>query len=331
MNMRGEATVAIVVLNWNGWTDTVECLESLTVLNHRSFCVIVVDNASTDDSVARISGWADQSGRTGRFTVLDEGAMATFSHRLGHLDVVLVRAAVNGGYARGNNLGLRLGMQCGAKYLWILNNDTAVHPDALVALEKVATEDASIGIVGSVLVYYDDRTRIQAYGGATFNKYTARGDQIAQGQPFDSATLASFSGEQPAYISGASLFVPARFVEEVGLMEEHYFLYYEEIDWAVRASGRWRQAIASESVVYHKEGGTIGTSTRSSRSRLSQYYLNRNLVVFYRKFFPWLAFVAVMRVTRELLRCCYRREFALARVTLRALSDGLRGVTGVSA
>ncbi|MFZ5505317.1 MAG: glycosyltransferase family 2 protein [Pseudomonadota bacterium] len=331
MSIRGEATVAIVVLNWNGWKDTVECLESLTGLNHRSFCVIVVDNASTDGSEARISAWAEQPDRPGSFMVLDEGAIATFSHRLGHLDVVLVKAAVNGGYARGNNLGLRLGIQCGAKYLWVLNNDTAVHPDALVALEKVAAKDASIGIVGSVLVYYDDRTRIQAYGGATFNKYTARGDQIAQGQPFDSATLASFSGEQPAYISGASLFVPARFVKEVGLMEEHYFLYYEEIDWAVRAAGTWRQAIAPESVVYHKEGGTIGTSTRSSRSRLSQYYLNRNLVVFYRKFFPWLAFVAVIRVTRELLRCCYRREFALARVTMRALSDGLRGVTGVSA
>lgn len=333
--MQRDATVAIVVLNWNGWKDTVECLDSLTRLQHSAYCVIVVDNASTDESIPRICAWAEGA-RSSKdasftFTTLDECDISGFTRRLQANDMLLLKASVNGGYARGNNLGIRLGMQCGATYLWVLNNDTVVEEGALSALEKVAALDASVGIVGSVLVYYDDRTRIQAYGGATFNKYIARGNQIAQGWTFDPQTISSLAAVNPAYISGASLLITTRFVADVGLMEEKYFLYYEEIDWAARASGKWRQAIAPESVVYHKEGGSIGTATRTIRSALSQYYLNRNLLIFYWGFFPLLSPVAILRVLRELVRCCYRFEFKLARVTARALFDGLRGKTGARA
>lgn len=330
--MRRDATIAIVVLNWNGWKDTVECLDSLTQLQHSAYCIIVVDNASTDESIPRICSWAEDAcsnkDASSTFTMLEECDITGFMRRLRADDIVLVKATVNGGYARGNNLGIRLGMQCGVTYLWVLNNDTVVDEKALSALEQIAISDASVGIVGSVLVYYDDRTRIQAYGGATFNKYIARGNQIAQGLAFDPQTISSLATITPAYISGASLLITNQFVADVGLMEEKYFLYYEEIDWASRASGKWRQAIAPESVVYHKEGGSIGTATRTTRSSLSQYYLNRNLLIFYRGFFPFLSPVAILRVLRELVRCCYTFEFKLARVTAQALFDGLRGKTG---
>lgn len=332
MQIESEARAAVIVLNWNGWKDTIECLASLAHLHHSSYCVIVVDNASNDDSFHQISAWVEDNvgigGHYNRFVKLKEDELAAFRSPLQPMEILLVKASVNGGYARGNNLGIHLAMQCGATHFWILNNDTVVHQDALCALERVVTNDPTVGIVGSVLLYYDDRTRIQAYGGATFDRYKARGSQIANGLTFDAQTIMSLSSAAPAYISGASTLVTDRFVKDVGVMEEGYFLYYEEIDWAIRSSKRWRLAISPESLVYHKEGASIGTSTRSARSFLSQYYLNRNLLIFYRRFLPWMSAFAVMRVLREVARCVFRGDLGRARVTTRALADGLRGVTG---
>lgn len=330
--MAGEVGVAVIVLNWNGADDTIECLESLARLNHSSYCVIVVDNASSDESVQRIQSWAG-AGKDGapafkRFIMTDEGDTFIVEDTLQPKDLVLLRATSNGGYAKGNNLGIRFAMRYGVGGVWILNNDTEVHPDALAAMEKILSSNSKVGIVGSVLLYYDDRLRIQAYGGASFDRYRARGSQIGNGLTFDGQTLASLAGVVPDYISGASALVSDRFIREVGVMEESYFLYYEEIDWAIRASRNWTLAVAPTSIVYHKEGGSIGTSTRSERSHLSQYFLNRNLVAFYRKFFPFLTFFSVVRILREIARCLVRKDFDRARVTVTALADGLRGITG---
>src|SRR3569623_1356625 len=275
--------VTVIVLNWNGWRETLPCLDSMAVQKYQNMSIIVVDNASKDDSKNRIVAWPGNAG---------------------------------------NNLGIRLALEHRSNYVWILNNDTEVHSLALDALVQSAEQDPAIGMCGSVLVYHDARDQIQAIGGVNFNYWRAMGEQIGHGLDPQNINSDMPLNEPLSYIAGASLLARAEMILEVGTFEERYFLYFEEIDWAERAKG-WKIAVSLDSVVYHKEGASIGTASRSRRSVLSQYYLNRNVLLFYARFHKLLLPVAIARVVRELLRQMRMKDWPLLGATWRALIDGI--------
>ena len=323
------AQTAIVLLNWNGWKDTIECLQSLTLLVHPSYAVVVVDNASTDGSIAHITKWLADQEMPGVATPLVVGPLLMqdqidgFDAPLAHRSVTLIQANQNGGFAAGNNLGLRIALNAQCDYMWLLNNDTTVDPHALTALEKRMGEDSKIGMVGSVLCYYDQPDIIQAVGGVQFNYWRARGKQVGQGLSLRTADLQSLANLPLSYIAGASMLVSKSFLENVGLMYEGYFLYFEEIDWAARAQPNWRLATARESLVFHKEGGSIGTSSRATRSALAQYYLTRNGLSFFRRHKPLLLPVAIMNSLLEGIKLILSGHILLAKCTFRAISFAL--------
>ncbi|CAM8669731.1 COG1216 Predicted glycosyltransferases [Comamonadaceae bacterium] len=320
---------AIVLLNWNGWKDTIECLQSLALLAHPSYAVIVVDNASTDGSMAHITKWLADQEIPGTATPLVEGPLITqdqidgFDGSLAHRTVTLIQANQNGGFAAGNNLGLRLALNAKSDYMWLLNNDTTVDPHALTALEKRMGEDSKIGMVGSVLCYYDQPDIIQAVGGGSFDFLRARGTQIGTGLHVSTCDLVALSNQPITYVAGASMLVSKEFIFDAGLMFEGYFLYFEELDWAFSGSVRWLCATAPESIVLHKEGGSIGTSSRTMRSQLSQYYLHRNLVYFYRRKRKWLTYIALAVCLKEVVKLVLKRHFSMAKITTSALIDGV--------
>jgi GT2 family glycosyltransferase len=323
------AQTAIVLLNWNGWKDTIECLQSLALLAHPSYAVIVVDNASTDGSMDHITKWLADQVEPGAATPLVVGPLITqdqiagFDGALAHRTVTLIQANQNGGFAAGNNLGLRLALNAKCDCMWLLNNDTTVDPHALTALEERMGEDSKIGMVGSVLCYHDQPDIIQAVGGVQFNYWRARGRQIGQGLSLRTADLQSLATQPLSYIAGASMLVSKPFLENVGLMYEGYFLYFEEIDWAARAKPTWSLATASKSLVFHKEGGSIGTSSRTTRSTLAQYYLTRNGLVFFRRHKPLLLPVAILNSLLEGLKLVISGNTVLAKCTFRAISNAL--------
>jgi GT2 family glycosyltransferase len=187
-----------------------------------------------------------------------------------------------------------------------LNNDTVVQADALSYLLHKMRVHPEIGICGSKVVYYFEPERVQCPGGYGFNPWTARVKQI-------SASNDAEVERRLKYVSGASTFVRRGFLEQVGLMNEQYFLYFEEIDWATRAQGRFRLGYCAKSLVYHKEGRSIGSHRLSgSRSRASERWLSRNRVVFIRTHYParlvvclvWIGLAALCRMLRG------RREVA---------------------
>ncbi|MDF1690464.1 MAG: glycosyltransferase family 2 protein [Cycloclasticus sp.] len=316
--------VGIVILNWNGWKDTIECLESLSGLEHQNFSVIVVDNDSSDSSKEKILSWALEPTCSLNFCgEKNEADCASLNGTIKSADLIYVQSSRNGGFAAGNNLGIKLALGVGCEYIWLLNNDTVVAPKSLMALEEKFRSVPDIGMCGSILCYYDDRNQVQAVGGVKFNYLTAKGKQMGQGLHIKDKQLAEIADLSPTYIAGASLFMSVDFLHDVGFMEESYFLYYEEIDWAARAFPKWKVATAKSSIVYHKEGGSIGTDSRSKRSSLSQYYLNRNLIRFYILRKPWLLPVAGFRVLREIFKLFLKKEFSLMNVTVHALVDGL--------
>lgn len=292
------ARTAIILLNWNGWGDTLACLESLRRSDRQNFVAVVCDNGSSDASWQQICQWGEQQlGQ--RFSVWAPG-QAWQQHQ----QVVLIQTGANLGFAGGCNIGIRFVLQqTTCEYLWLLNNDTLVQPDSLSHLVRRMDEDPGLGLLGSTLVYDAPSNPVQCFGGYGFNFWTGR----VRPFPFvkNAANPPSVAAVEKRirYVSGASTFTSRTFVQSVGLLNEQYFLYFEEIDWAVRGS-RFRLSYCPESVVIHKEGRAIGSSSSSSlRSEQSEMWLTRNRVLFTRTYFrarvpvvaAWVVAVAVVR------------------------------------
>jgi GT2 family glycosyltransferase len=143
------------------------------------------------------------------------------------------------------------------------------------------------GLCGSTVLFYDQPGRVQAFGGARY--FPRLGLAMHVGRIFGRRrhVPAADIERQLDYVSGASMLVTREFVKAVGLMSEDYFLYYEELDWAMRGRPDFGLAYAPDSIVYHRSGAAIGSNRHASkRSRLSEFYLQRNRLRFTRKFFP---------------------------------------------
>lgn len=297
--------VSIILVNWNGWKDTIECLESVLRLNYPEFRVIVCDNASADDSLQKIACWAKgelpAKCRNPRLKHLTNspvtkpvpyirvapGEAVNLSGRSEQL--ILLQTGANLGFAGGNNAGLRLAMtDAEMEFAWLLNNDTVVEADALAHLVRRMEDKPEAGICGSTLLYYDAPDTVQVLGGSTYNRWLARIGLTGRGINAKDLPPAGDVESRIRYVSGASMLLRRKMLENVGLLDEQYFLYFEEIDLATRARAKYTLAYARESRVYHKEGAAIGTSTLRGRrpSALAQRYSSRNRIVFTRTYYP---------------------------------------------
>jgi len=288
--------VYVITLNWNRPELTCACVDSMLGLDYPAFEIVVCDNASTADSVVAIRKWAALRGSGEQGEFMREYANTSSAAGGGDAParITLIHTGSNLGYAGGMNVGLRYALGRGdADFCWILNNDTVLAPDALSALVARACCGNDIGICGSTLVNLDDRERVQAYGGARYSPWSARSRAIGAFSHVDSVPADSSAVEaQMAYVIGASMLVSRRFLREVGLMDESYFLYSEEHDWAYRGMRLgFRLGYAPGSVVYHAEGATIGTSA-SGGSELSLFYLYRSKAMFVARHHPLLLPIA---------------------------------------
>ncbi|MBT9169711.1 MAG: N-acetylglucosaminyl-diphospho-decaprenol L-rhamnosyltransferase [Actinobacteria bacterium] len=275
-SIRQQPLVYIILLNWRGWRDTVRCIESLRSLRYPGvFEIVVLDNASTDDSVDRI--------------------------REQYPDVTLIETGGNLGFAKGNNVGIRYAIQQKADYIWLLNNDTIVEPQALEALVEVAERDSGIGMVGSVLHYMHAPERIQAWGGGQVS--LTWGTVLNHTQPVESRKL--------SYLAGASMLIKRAVIEHIGCLDEGFFMYWEDIDYCFRLrKAGWGLAVAAESRVFHKESSSVGGRS-PTRDRLA----GESAVRFFGRHAPVpilpLLLGTVIRVGKRLLEGKVRHAWAV--------------------
>ena len=230
--------VLVVILVYNGAQYLRDCLSSLTQINYPrdNFEILVIDNASTDDSAAYLkSDWAE---------------------------IKLVINEENIGFAAGNNIGLRYGIDRGFDYVYLLNQDTAVEPDFLQAAVKLAESDSKIGAVQSKLLLYDDKSKINSIG----NEIHYLGFAFAGGYQLPDSGIKE---AEITYPSGASVLFKVSALKQVGLFNEEFFMYHEDADlgWRLWLSG-FKVMLAPDSVVYHKY--------EFSRSIKKYYYMERN-------------------------------------------------------
>jgi GT2 family glycosyltransferase len=215
--------VGVVVLNWNGWPDTFSCITSLKQIAYDNVFIVVVDNASTDDSVAAI--------------------------RAEFPEVVLLECESNDGFASGNNVGIRYAVQRGADFVWLLNNDATACTRSLSEMVAVAMQDTSIGAVGSVVFDHDQRDRVQVWGGGRINHWTGSTGPWIKPVPASCLT----------YLSGVSMLVRSSVWSSVGLLDEQYFMYWEDADFGIRLRRLgWTLAVAPDSHVWHKGSASTG-------------------------------------------------------------------------
>jgi GT2 family glycosyltransferase len=319
--------IAIIIVNWRGWRDTVECLHSLLALRNAKYRVIVCDNDSGDASVDMIEKWA-----RGEFTPELTGPawaeIREFSRllhpvsyqRVRHGEniaqlangsdplVTIIEAGANLGFAGGTNACVRHAMTDPRfTHFWFLNNDTVVHADAAAMLLSRCEGCHQIGLCGSRIMQFDDPGKIQACGGSRYEWGRAWGHAIVD-SPFDRDYVES----QLSYVSGASTFATRSFVEQVGLLSEDYFLYFEEMDWVVRAADRFRLAYGPQSIVYHKEGKSVGSSSFGRPSNLSLRYMTANRLVFTRKYASEQIWNLRLELGREALRYIKRGDWYAA-------------------
>ena len=278
--------VTIILVNWNGWRDTIECLDSLLLLEYPDFRIVVCDNGSGDESLKEIKNWADCNNV--KYAEYQRAVAETDGSLVFDPLLTLIRNEENLGFAGGNNVGLRYATARGdADYCWLLNNDTVVEPDALTHMVTRLQQHPEFGICGSTILLYHDRQRIQALGGGHYFRWIGLPWHYGRFTGWGKTINLQRAETWMNYVEGASMLVSRQFLDKVGLLCEDYFIYFEEADWAIRAEGRFKLAYAPLSIVYHKVGGTVGTSSNPAKmSYICDYFNIRNRLLFTRRFYP---------------------------------------------
>ena len=260
-------SVVAVIVNWNGWARTANCLTALRTVAYPSLSIVVVDNGSTDDSCARI--------------------------RRNFPEGQLLEAGSNRGFAVGANVGIRHAIDKGARYIWLLNNDAIPLPDALRELVATAEANPRLGEIGSVVVDPGLSGDLQAWGGGQVNRWLG----------FCREAKTAMVAERLSFLTAASVLVPATAFADVGLFDERYFLYWEDVDFSFRLQSRgWDLAVAPNAIVRHENGA----STAADRAARDRYFTASGI-----RFLcahspaPWLSVPAFVgaRVLKRILKC----------------------------
>lgn len=325
---------AVILLNYKGTTDTLACLEALQHLDAAPHRVIVVDNGSGLEEVARLGdGWRALNIRS----AIPAPALIRKDDPLPDARHTLLALEENGGFSMGNNAGLRLALQDdGCRAFWILNNDTEPASDALSALCARLNQRQDAGFCGSTLCYAHEPDMAQCAGGCTLSSLTGATTFLHGGEP-----LSTVMSREPdpvendmAYVCGASLLARRETVEKIGLLAEEYFLYYEDAEWGLRARQAGHGlAWAPSSRVLHKEGGSSGAAgarggRMPKRSRLVEYLSLRNRVWLMRNYYPAALPLTLLSYLGVIMNRIKRKQIDRIGLVLRAAWDGLTGNMG---
>jgi len=277
--MKIKPFVSIITINYKQAEVTNQLLNSLQKLSWDNFEVIIVDNDSGEDDIKKLDLSWDK--------------------------VLFIKSSSNLGFAGGNNLGIR---QAKGEYILLLNNDTEVPPEFINPMVGLLSSDKHIGAVSPKIKYFYDSDRIQYAGFTHMNPFTLRMNAIGSKQ-IDNGNYDKVM--ETHYAHGCAMMVPRKVIDEVGMMPEEYFLYYEEHDWSTKIKkAGYKIFYQPESFVLHKESVSV-----SKNSPMKTYYLNRNRILYMRRNLGWFSklcsclFLCFVSIPKNMFMYTYKSEF----------------------
>lgn len=237
--------VAIILVNYNGFEDTKECVESLLRINSKvPYMIIVIDNASTMKN--------------------------TIIEKYLNENTIYISAQENTGFSGGNNIGINYAISKGADYVLLLNNDTTVDVDFLDQLMKNISKCPDFGAAIGKILYYDNKEMLW-YAGGSVNMSIGRVMQRGCGE-IDCGQYNM--SEEVGFITGCMMLIPTFVLKKIGLLDESFFLYAEDLEYSLRlTNNQYKMYYFHESKIYHKVGSSSG---REEVSKNTQYYMTRN-------------------------------------------------------
>lgn len=250
MNIKDELSlVYFIILNYNNASDTIECIRTIENIDYSNYRIVLVDNASTDNS--------------------EEILRETFPEH--HF----IQTHKNAGYAKGNNIGIEYAIQDGAEYVCILNNDVLVEPDFLTKLVGYSEKNPKVGVVGPRVCTYEDTTILESAGsivdmnrGAVTRLYNGESETTVYGKTVSCD-----------YVGGACMLIRSTLIQEVGMIPDLYFLFYEENEWCIKIRNAGYSIVCvADAKVVHK-----GSASINKVSGLSEYFMYRNLIIFMKR------------------------------------------------
>ena len=293
--------VEIIVLNWNGKDDTVECLRSLEKIDYPNKQISMVDNASTDDSVELI--------------------------KREFPDVSIIENESNLMYAGGNNVGIRGALDKNAEYILIINNDTAVHRDFLKHLMNSALSEEGVGIASPKICYYESMGTIW-YAGGFVNFFSGniyhRGLRKQDTKGFDLT-------EEVDYATGCCMLIARAVFDEIGLLDEKYHIYTEDVDFSFRTrKAGFKIVYEPRSIIWHK----VSSATGGGITPFKIYHKIRSNFRFFKRYanwYHWLTFPVVVffRAVLFILSRLMKLEFREIKAVGKGFSDSLSKKDGV--
>lgn len=306
--------VYIILLNWNGWQDTVQCIGSILNSTYKHFRIVVCDNDSSDDSLVHIKAWADgrlhpDNDQTGPVLALPDASWTKplryveFNRKQAESAVpaedvvsddamVLIQTGANLGFAGGNNVGIRYALNQRADYIWLLNNDTLIEPHTLKVLTDSMNEAPNTGLLGSVIYHASQPDHMQTYGGGRLT-------------PLLGTDRFILSQGRVDYVSGTSLFIRRAVIEQIGLLDENFFFYWEDVDYSTRArQAGWNLGTADQATVYHKFSASVG-----SQSLRSDLFKVNALKTYFHKHQRFWWFPVTVNILGMLTKRFFRGQF----------------------
>lgn len=276
--------VSIIILNWNSWQDTIECLKSIKNINYKNLEVIIIDNASYDISPEKIIYWCIQSNipYERRILKIENMVIKTICIQKDHINcdcaienLVLLELNKNVGFCKGNNIAMEQAIANGADFLLILNNDTIVTPNFLKPMVEVAEKQNDAGLVGGIICYANRRDMIW-FAGGTFNSY------LKTHRSLESHSISEINPSEvieSEKISGCMMLIPKNVYINIGGFDEEYFIWSEDWDYSLRIKkAGYRMYVVSDALIYHKVGRSLGVM-----KSLSYYYGTRNSLLLRKK------------------------------------------------
>ncbi len=310
--------VSIIILNWNNWGDTITCLDSLKNLDYPNYEIVVVDNGSTDESVHELRQTLDppKGVRPPRKT--------TFTINKKNL-----------GFSGGNNVGIKYALDNGADYILLLNNDTVVEPSFLKTLIGMSENPNSrfpvpnsFGILGPRINYFESKDLVW-FNGGEFGwplKYNYHLDFRKK-----ESELKNLEPREVDFITGACMLVKRAVFEKIGLLDERFFLYFEDMDFCLRAKkAGFASMIVPQAKIYHK----VSATASKLQDPIIWYYHVRNYLLLVKKnkgmwlnftTWVWARWIYGKQVVKQILFPGKRGETQIIR---RAITDSYRGNFG---